>query len=134
MKALVTIVSHKLKPMKTKKNIIIIATAIPSFLFIFSAICKLSRAPLFADAYAKAGITEFLTPLGLTVFFFLALFLYPKTFKVGFFLLCSYLGGAIVAHLTNGDKNIFDAVLSLTLFWISAFLREKSLFITANNT
>ena len=119
--------------MKTKKIIIIIATAIPSLIVIFSAICKLSRAPLFTDAYAKAGITEFLTPLGLTEILFLALFLYPKTFKVGFFLLCSYLGGAIVAHLANGDKNIFDAVFLLTLFWISAFLREKSLFMATNN-
>ena len=119
--------------MKTKKIIIIIATAIPSLMIIFSAIGKLSRAPLFADAYAKAGITEFLTPLGLTEILFLALFLYPKTFKVGFFLLCSYFGGAIVAHLANGDKNIFDAVFLLTFFWISAFFREKSLFIATNN-
>src|SRR5687767_5230166 len=101
--------------MKTKKIIAIIAVAIPSCIIIFSALCKLMNASVFADAYAKAGITDFLIPLGLAEIIFLALFLYPKTFRLGFFLMCSYFGGAIVSHLAFNDiAGIKDAVLVLT--------------------
>ena len=115
---------------KTKTRITFIATAIPSVIILFSAIFKLIHAPIFAEAYVKSGIGEFLVPLAIAELVLLALFLFPKTFKVGFFLLCSYLGGAMMAHLANGDTNVFDSVFLLTLFWISAFLRDKNLFLS----
>lgn len=120
--------------MKTKKIITIIAVTIPSCIIIFSALFKLTNASLFADAYAKSGITNFLIPLGLAEILFLALFLYPKTFRIGFFLMCSYFGGAIVAHLSLNDiAGIKDAVLVLTLIWIAAFFRDKSMFLPLND-
>lgn len=120
--------------MKTKKIITIIAVTIPTCIIIFSAFFKLTNAPVFAEAYAKAEITDFLVPLGLAEIIFLALFLYPKTFKIGFFLLCSYLGAAIMAHLAHNDiAGIKDGVLVLTMIWIAAFLRDRSMFLPVND-
>lgn len=120
--------------MKTKKIITIIAITAPSFIIIFSAFCKLTNASLYADAYARSGITEFLIPLGLAEIIFLALFLFPKTFRIGFFLLCSYFGAAIMAHLAFKDiAGIKDAVMVLTLVWLATFLRDKSVFLSSNN-
>jgi hypothetical protein len=50
----------------------------------------------------------------------------PQTKKAGFYLICSYLGGAICAHVFMGERMIFPAVF-LALGWVAMFLQDKNM-------
>ncbi|MEI8086003.1 MAG: DoxX family protein [Paludibacter sp.] len=54
------------------------------------------------------------------------LFLVPKTNKLGTLLLSSYLGGAIIIHMTGGISIMMPSVI-LILVWITGFLRNPEL-------
>jgi hypothetical protein len=54
------------------------------------------------------------------------LFLFPKTNIFGAFLLSSYMGGAIIIHMTN-SISIGMPVVILILIWLVAFLRNPEL-------
>ncbi len=53
----------------------------------------------------------------------------PQTMRYGTFLLSSYMGGAIVAHLTAGESPAFAAIV-LALIWLLAYLRDPQFFET----
>lgn len=52
-----------------------------------------------------------------------SLFLFPKTNKLGTFLLSSYMGGAIIIHMTGGMSILMPAAV-LVLVWITGILRN----------
>ena len=54
------------------------------------------------------------------------LFLIPKTNKLGTLLLSSYMGGAIIIHMTGGISIMMPAVI-LILVWITGFIRNPFL-------
>lgn len=91
-------------------------------LYLFSAFGKLTHpeqmAPMHLDAWALIiGIGEIGSAL---------LFLIPKTNKYGTLLLSSYMGGAIIVHMSAGMSIMFPSVV-LFLVWIVAFLRNDDL-------
>lgn len=55
------------------------------------------------------------------------LFLFPKTNEYGTLLLSSYMGGAIIIHMTYG-MSIGMPVVVLILVWLVGFLRNPDLF------
>ena len=55
------------------------------------------------------------------------LFLFPKTNRYGTLLLSSYMGGAIIIHMTGG-MSIAMPSLVLILVWVVAFLRNPEIF------
>lgn len=55
------------------------------------------------------------------------LFLIPKTTKYGTLLLSSYMGGAIILHMTGGMSIVMPSAI-LILVWVVAFLRDPKLF------
>ena len=55
------------------------------------------------------------------------LFLLPATMHIGFFLLCSWFGGAAMIHITGEDKPWVPFIF-IALIWISAYLRDPLLF------
>jgi hypothetical protein len=54
------------------------------------------------------------------------LFLFQKTNKFGTLLLSSYMGGAIILHMTGGMSIVMPSVV-LTLVWVVGFLRNPEL-------
>lgn len=56
------------------------------------------------------------------------MFLVPKTNKYGTLLLSSYMGGAIILHMTGGMSILMPSVV-LVLIWIVAILRNPKLFV-----
>jgi hypothetical protein len=54
------------------------------------------------------------------------LFLFPKTNKFGVLLLSSYMGGAIILHMTGGISIVMPSVV-LILVWVVGFLRNPEL-------
>ena len=64
--------------------------------------------------------------VGLLELFCLALYWIPKTSKLGFFFLCSFGGGTIVAEIVAGDLPIAGITLT-TLIYVGTMLRKPSL-------
>lgn len=54
------------------------------------------------------------------------LFLFPRTNKIGTLLLSSYMGGAIIIHMTNGMSILMPAI-TLILVWAVGFIRNPTL-------
>jgi len=55
-----------------------------------------------------------------------ALFLFPKTNIFGTLLLSSYMGGAIIVHMSGGISIMMPSVV-LILVWVGGFLRNPEL-------
>jgi hypothetical protein len=113
--------------MNAKKIITIAVTVIAALMAIFSGIMKLSKNEEVVTTLAKVGVEKYLTYLGLMEIGFAALFLYPKTMKLGFILLSCYFSGALATELSHGTP--LNALVPIMLVWVAAFLRDRSIFL-----
>ncbi|MCF0073889.1 DoxX family protein [Dyadobacter sp. CY261] len=113
--------------MKAKKIATIAVTALASLLVVFSGIMKLTQSPEIVTTLTKVGVGDYLLPLGLMEIGFTALFIFPKTMKIGFILLTCYFAGALATELSH--QTAFNAVLPMALIWIAAFLRDPTIFL-----
>lgn len=118
--------------MKSKKILTIAVTAVASLMPVLSGIMKLTKSQQVMDTLAKVGVADYVVPLALMEIGFTALFVYPKTMKIGFVLLSCYFAGALATELSHGTP--FNAALPLALIWIAAFLRDRSVFLPVKQT
>jgi hypothetical protein len=93
---------------------------------------KLTHAQAIVEGFSKSALINYITLIGIIELVSVALFLIPKTTKLGFLLLCSYLGGAIAVELAGGQAP--TAAIFLALIWISVFLKDRSLFLGTDKT
>jgi Flp pilus assembly protein protease CpaA len=94
---------------------------------------KLTGAKQMVDSLSKAGMGNYnLFLLGLIELLSVILLWIPKTRNIGFFLVCSYLGGALSVELASG--RIPTAAILLTIIWIAVFLKDPSMFLKTANT
>ena len=112
---------------KTKRIISIVLMVIPSLMLTMSAFMKLSGAEEIVKGFSKIGLLQHLTWIGIIEIISVILFIYPKTRKIGFLLLCSYLGGAMSIELAGGQPPM--AAVFIAVLWISVFLRDKMMFL-----
>ena len=113
---------------KTKRIVSIILAALPSLMLIMSGFMKLAGAKEVTEGLGKAGLGPGLLKLiGIVELASVALFWIPKTSRLGFYLLCSYLGGAICMELAGGRPPM--AAVFLAFIWISVFVRDRSMFL-----
>lgn len=118
----------KFKKMKAKKIAAIIVTSLAALMIVFSGIMKLSHNPDMVAQFAQLGVDKYINLLGIMEIAFVALFLFPKTMKIGFILLSCYFAGAIATDLSHGG-NIFNPMIPMALVWIATFLRDRSTFL-----
>jgi len=119
-----------MKP-KTIKTIGMVISVIASLMVAGSGIGMLAGVKKVTDGLAANGAGDFIKMVGVMHIAFVLLFLYNKTFKLGFLLLCCFFGGAIAVELVHGAK--LSAVFPLVLIWVGAFLRDKSVFLPVKN-
>ncbi len=113
---------------KVYRIITIIFTVLAAALPIMSGVMKLTKSPELVAQLTKAGVGDNITMLGLMEIVFAALFIYPKTMKLGFILLSCYFAGAIATELSHAAP--LNAVLPIVLVWIATFLRDKTAFLS----
>ena len=119
---------------KTKKIIYWVLTGLISFVFLGSAIGKLS-----ANADALKMAAEFgIDPktymiIGFVELICLILFVIPRTGIIGTILLASYMGGAIATHLEH-NVSIIAPVMVQAFMLIIAFYRFPVLRMTILNS
>lgn len=114
--------------MKAKKIITIIFTVLAVGMTVMSGVMKFIAPPDMAEKIAAVGMGGWLPILGSMELAFAALFLIPKTMKLGFILLSCYFAGAIATDLSHGTP-VYGAVMVIVLVWIAAFLRDRSIFL-----
>lgn len=107
-----------------------LVTAVPTLMVTASGLMKLMGGPEIKAAMKTVGAADLVVPLGLMELLFAALFVYPRTMKLGLLLLTSYFAGAIATDLTHG-RSPGSAAMVLTLVWIAAFIRDRSAFLPA---
>lgn len=76
---------------------------IPSLMLIMSGVMKLIGADQIVAGLTKIGLGSYITLFGIIELIAVALFLYPKTYKIGFLLICCYLGGALSIELATAQ-------------------------------
>jgi DoxX-like family len=92
-------------------------------LYLFSASGKLFLHP---EQMEQMKLGDWRVIIGLGEIVSALLFLVPKTSKYGSFLLSSYMGGAIIIHMTAG-LSIAMPVVVLLLIWLVTYLRNPQL-------
>ncbi len=118
-----------MKKMKFKKIITLVFTVLAVGMVVLSGIMKLSANPELVAKMSEIGIGPYIPVLGIMEITFAALFAWPKTMRIGFLLLSCYFAGALATELSHAMP--FNALLPMGLVWISAFLRDKEVFLPA---
>ncbi len=92
-------------------------------LYIYSASGKLFLHP---EQMAQMHLGDWRIIIALGELASAFLFLFPKTNKIGTLLLSSYMGGAIIIHMTAGMSIMMPAVV-LILVWTVGIIRNPDL-------
>ncbi|MES2515200.1 MAG: DoxX family protein [Bacteroidota bacterium] len=117
---------------KTTRIISIILMIIPSLMLIMSGIMKITHAEQIVNGLTKIGLGSYITLFGMIELIAVALFLYPKTYKIGFLLICCYLGGALSIELSTTQPP--TAAIILAVAWIAVFLKDNNMFLSPGKT
>jgi hypothetical protein len=114
--------------MKSKKIVTNVLVWLPALLLALSATAKFASATVIVNNLTKAGIIPYfpLPALGFLELTCVVLYLIPATWRIGFYLLCGYLGGAGAIELSQHLPP--TAFILLTLVWIGVFLKDNSIF------
>jgi hypothetical protein len=83
-------------------------------------------APPAPEMNAFPHLIEAIPYIGALEILVVLLWVIPQTKKAGFYLVCSYLGGAICAHVFIGEGMIFPAIF-LALGWVAMYLEDKNM-------
>jgi hypothetical protein len=115
---------------KAKKIISGILIYAPAAMLLFSAIMKFTGAQQVVDGLTKVGfLGHFALPLlAIIELVGVVLLFVPKTFKLGLLWVSAYLGGAAAIEIAGGNPP--GAFMFITLIWIGAFIRNKSIFLS----
>jgi hypothetical protein len=98
-----------------------------SLMLILSAVIKLVAGAWVAEQLKVPGISPWITVIGLGELASAILYLIPLTSPLGTLLLSSYMGGAIIVHMTKQGTDpqesfVFQSVF-LVLIWVAGYLR-----------
>jgi len=118
---------HETQIGKTRKIAGYVISILGSFMILMAGFQKIigseeminnmSGIPNFADKLVFIGALELVL---------LLIYWIPKTSNLGFFLLCSFCGGAIIAEMVLG-KFPMGGIMISTLFYLGTVLRKPSL-------
>lgn len=100
-----------------------ILTGLLTALFVMSGVMKLMQPKEVVEGFAKFGLSDWLYIIAVGELVSAALFLLPQTYSLGVLLLSSYMGGAILAHMSH-DESIVGPSVILLLVWLAAWLRN----------
>ncbi len=110
-----------------RKTLTFILTVLVTVMVILSGLMKAIHLPWSVEGLAKFNLPNSATALGLMEMVFIILFAFPKTMRIGFLLISCYFAGAMATELSH-DGSILNPLIPLVLIWITAFLRDRSLF------
>ena len=104
---------------KTNKMIAWVISGLVTALFLFSASGKFMH----PEQMAQMHLADWRIIIAIGEIVSALLFLFPKTNKLGTILLSSYLGGAIIIHMTGGMSILIPSAI-LIIVWITGIIRN----------
>lgn len=116
-----------------KKIIVIGLTSLVTLMIGISGLMKAIHLPWSVEGLVKFNLPNSATVLGLMEMAFILLFAFPKTMRIGFVLISCYLAGAMATELSH-DGSMLNPGIPLVLIWVTAFLRDESLFLGPSTT
>lgn len=117
--------------MTTKRIVMISLTVLVAIMIITSGFMKAIHLPWSVEGLVRFNLPNAATALGLMEMSFAILFLVPKTMRIGFILLNCYFAGAMATELSH-DGSLLNPAIPLALVWVTAFIRDKDLFVGAS--
>ena len=113
---------------KTKRIISMVLIVLLSFVLLMGGVMKLlGREPeMVMQFLTKVGFVGYLKILGICELLIAALFLYPKTNKIGFLLTICYFSAALSLEISGGQPPI--SAVFVALAWIAMFLKNREVF------
>jgi hypothetical protein len=109
---------------KTRKIIGWVLAGLLTALYLFSASGKLFFHP---EQMEQLKLADWRIIIAIGEIGSSLLFLFPKTNKFGILLLSSYMGGAIIIHMTTGISILMPSSV-LILVWIVGFIRHPEIY------
>jgi hypothetical protein len=109
---------------KTRKAVAWILAGLLTLLFLNSASGKLFFHP---ELMQQIHLENWRVIIAIGEIVSALLFLFPQTNKFGTLLLSSFMGGAIIVHMTGGQSILFPAVV-LVIVWFVYYLRTPDFF------
>lgn len=112
------------------KYLVLFLTYLPAVQFIPAMLIMVKAKPMMENM-ARLNTGSFIKKnfllTGFAKIILVALYFIPATMPIGFFLLCSWYGGAIMIHLASEDSPLFPSIFLISL-WVSAYLMDPELF------
>ena len=119
-------VLHEPEVGKTRRNIGYLLSFAATAVYLYSALTKLFGVEYMLENMEKTGVGQFTIELSILELVLLALWWTPKTSNIGFFMLASYTGGAMVGELAGG-LTVPPALFVSTFLYAGTLLRKPSL-------
>jgi len=113
---------------KTKKIIAVAAGAVASAIAIVKAVPIIVGPKDIVDHFTELGFAEYMKYMGSFIILMVILFWIPKTHRIALLFLTAYFGGALSADISHHTP-CYIILIILSLFWIAAYLRDKSTFV-----
>jgi hypothetical protein len=98
-----------------------------SFQILMAGIMKVISNPEMTENMASLGpMAENILLVGIGELILLVLYWFPKTQKIGFYLMCSFVGGIIATEIIGG-RPIFIGISTAVLLYVGTILRKPSM-------
>jgi len=92
-----------------------------------SGMAKLMKSKQLVEGLAKINLAEHVVTIGVIEIICVILYLLPKTANIGFFLLCSYMGGIIAAEWAMGHNPPTLGIIIAVFLYVGTMLRRPEL-------
>lgn len=93
---------------------------------IASGMAKMMQAKQLVESLSKINLEQHIMTIGAIEILCVIIYLIPKTSNIGFFLLCSYMGGIIVSEWAMGFPPTVGITLAVILY-VGTMLRRPEL-------
>lgn len=118
----------KEQPKKSKWRFIWV---LPMVLLTMTAIIELLQVERLVEEMTAKGMAHMLNALAILKLLCVAVFLYPKTRRIGFLLCTAYIGGIIASNWMTHEPPVPGIVLQ-TLLWIGVYFEFPEYFKLQN--
>ncbi len=102
---------------------------LPSLMIVFSGVMKIIQDEFMIQAMETLQLRGLIVFIGFLEILCVVLYWIPKTMNIGFFLMCSYVGGIIAAELigAKGDALPIPGIPVAVMLYVGTMLRKKEL-------
>lgn len=97
-------------------------------LFLLAAAGEIFHLPSTITLLSANDVVNWVTVIGLGLVVSVVLYVYPRTKNFGTLLLSSYMGGAILFHMSLGQPFVLQSIL-LIVIWVIAWMRDPRIIL-----